>query len=627
MNIFKPKLLVFTCLLQVLPSWSESVLSISGNDHLSRKQIEANLSLPDHPVEFTDEDWSSWTEDAISLLSELYSVEGYLDVAFQIHPQRDTTIKSGDQYNIQFLIREGERYKFGAIRILPTDSCKFILDSTALSTKTGKPYHKDALFRARQEVLHGYGNSGYLHARTTETIIPDTLSKVINVDFKVEAGPAVVFDTLIIHNVREEDSTQHPGNTKPKIFASLFNLKRGDTLSKAGMSFFEKKLKSTRVFNYVRLRDSLLVDRENRSAMVLSTEERVPGDLEASLFYETQYGAGISSDWRHGNIGGRLHEGRVGSSFAQRKQSVYLGYASPLFFGTSFRFDNDLISNWYQDSRFEPDASAFTGNFDITNSSKLSKTFLPWLRDVQSAELTGQSSLKDSTQRDRSFNINFINSVYLSFIDDVVNTTKGSRFSLSWGNGGAFINDGEILTESKLDAPLGKRHNWFEIESAFYYPLTDRFKLALRLDGGRFLGEGGINSERFFLGGPRSVRSFGWRQVCPEKDPLTGLCIKTGIVPAYFLGSFEIRTSPFTSSIINPEGHLRYLRGLQIVPFIDYGNVWSVGEKVTEFGRGRAYGLGLRYALLSIFNVRIDYAVSGADFSHSQWVLDLAQAF
>jgi hemolysin activation/secretion protein len=99
------------------------------------------------------------------------------------------------------------------------------------------------------------------------------------------------------------------------------------------------------------------------------------------------------------------------------------------------------------------------------------------------------------------------------------------------------------------------------------------------------------------------------------------------VEPAYFLTSFEVRTSPFSSAFINPEGKLRFLLGLQVVPFVDFGNVWEVGKAMTPEGEGKAYGLGLRYSLLSIFNLRVDFATDGPEFRNWAWVLDLAQAF
>ena len=60
---------------------------------------------------------------------------------------------------------------------------------------------------------------------------------------------------------------------------------------------------------------------------------------------------------------------------------------------------------------------------------------------------------------------------------------------------------------------------------------------------------------------------------------------------------------------------------------MDIGNVWEVGKPVAPEGEGKAYGLGLRYSLLSIFNLRVDFATDGPEFHNWAWVLDLAQAF
>jgi outer membrane translocation and assembly module TamA len=250
----------------------------------------------------------------------------------------------------------------------------------------------------------------------------------------------------------------------------------------------------------------------------------------------------------------------------------------------------------------------------------VSRIFTSWLRGVSTAEFTDQSEKIDSAHTEREFDLNFINTAYLAFLDNFVNPARGTRWAFSWGNGGSF------LTQGEEDVPT-RRHNWLEGESSYYYPLVERLKLAFRLDGGRFFGEAGLNSERFFLGGPRSIRSFGWRKVCPEKNDTTGVCVKSGLQPAYYLTSFEIRSSPFSPAFINPDGRLKFLLGLQVVPFVDYGVVWDVGKPVTEDGTGKAFGLGLRYSLLSIFNLRVDYAVDGLERKNSQWVFDLAQAF
>lgn len=599
---------------------SAAQFRMEGADNLSRKKIESVLTLPENPRELSVEDWEDWVDESAAAITDLYADIGYLDAAVKFDRPEPDSGKSGDP-GILVQIREGSRYAFGKVSVVAPDGAPSFIRVEKLRSRSGREFEKDLVYRDRGKILNAYGDAGFLHARSVEELTPDTSAKTVNLEFQVDPGPAVLFDTLVVRNLREGDSTGKPGVTSVGLLKSLLNVAPGDTVSLSGFAGFERKLKSTRVFNYVRLRDSLLENRDGRSALILSTEERVPGEADASLFYETQYGGGLAANWTHANLRGKLYEGRLGGSWAQRKQSLFLGYASPLFFGSSFRFDNDLISNWYQDSRLQLDAPSYRGDFDITNSSKLSRAFTHWMRGVSTTELTGQSEKIDSVDRERSFNLNFINAAFLAFLDDAANPARGSRLSFTWGNGGTFLDEG------KIDVPVLQRHNWLEGESALYYPLTERFKLAFRLDGGRFYGEGDVNAERFFLGGPRSVRSYGWRKICPERDPVSGGCVSKGMEPAYFLTSFEIRTHPFSSGFVNPDGRWKFLLGLQVVPFVDYGKVWELGAKLTPEGQGKAFGLGLRYSLLSIFNLRLDYAVNGPDRNREQWILDLAQAF
>jgi outer membrane protein assembly factor BamA len=594
-------------------------LSVEGNDRFSRRKIESALTLPDRPSALSAEEWEDWVDEAALSITDLYGEQGYLDAAVKVERAGTDTfqVKAQDD-RLRILIREGERYRFGAVSIDAPAGSPRVVDPDRLQSRPDRPFEKDVVFADRRKLLNAYGDAGFLHARSSERLDPDTLGKKIDLRFLVEPGPAVVFDSLILRNRREEDSTGTPGITRPRLLRSLLGLEPGDTVRVSALSAYERKLKSTRAFNYVRVRDSLLEG--GRSALILATEERMPGEADGSVFLETQYGAGIGLNWGHGNMMGNLHEGKVGGSVAQRKQSLYLGYASPLFFGNLLRFDDDLVANWYQDSRLQRDVGLYRGDFDITNSSKLSRTFSSWSRGVSNTELAGESEREDSNRVAHSFNLNFINTAFFTFLDAPANPSRGARWALTWGNGGSFVTGGSI------DVPLSSRHDWLEIESAYFLPLSDQIKLALRMDGGRFFGPGNQNSERFFLGGPRSVRSFGWREICPEKDSY-GICRKDGVEPAYYLGSFEIRSNPFTPAYINPDGRWAWLYGLQVVPFADYGRVWEVGQRTGKTGSGRAFGLGLRYSLLSIFNFRVDYAVDDWDRDHSQWVLDLAQAF
>ena len=612
-------LAAWVCLLSA-PARGEVDLEVEGNDKVPRRRIESALDLPERPREMDAADWEVWSEDAAGLLSELYGETGYFDAAFRF-VVGESAGGAGEKgpFRIKVLVREGTRYRFGRVQVEAEAGAAPEHDPDDLKCRAGREFEQALVFRDRRVLLNSFGDAGYLHAKVAETLIPDTSAKTVDLVFRVEPGQAVVFDTLLIRNRREGDTAGFRGVTREPLLRDLAGLERGDTLSQGGLGSLERKLRSTRAFNYVRIRDSLA--ESGRSALILSTEERVPGEMDFSVFFETQYGFGTGFNWIHGNMFGLLHEGRLGGSLAQRRQHAYLGYASALFFGTSFRFDNDLLATWYQDSRLQEDEGLYGGDFEIANISRLSRAVTSWSRYVGTTELRGESYESSADEMTRDFTLNFINSAYFYFLDNVVNPGRGLRWAFTWGNGG------RLFENVDLGVPTSGRHNWLEGESAAFLPLNKRINLAFRLDGGRFFGQGGINSDRFFLGGPRSVRSFGWRDVCPDKDEATGICRREGIEPAYFLASFEVRTSPFSPAFINPEGKLRHLLGVQVVPFVDYGNVWGVGKPLAPEGEGRAYGLGIRYSLLSVFNLRVDFATDGPEFHNWQWVLDLAQAF
>jgi outer membrane protein assembly factor BamA len=306
------------------------------------------------------------------------------------------------------------------------------------------------------------------------------------------------------------------------------------------------------------------------------------------------------------------------------------------------RFDNDLEFDWYQISEIHEQRNTppFEGDFEGSNTTKLSRSFADWLRMVSSAELLAKRRLVspedeqdesnaqplphvDGVAVDKGLNLNFITTGFSSFLDARVNPRRGARWALTWGNGGP-------LGFSGIQPQLAARHNWIELQSAYYYPLLKPLISAARLDGGRFFGTGGINSDRFFLGGPRNVRAFGFRELCPSEE-FGQVCSGEDLVPAYYLASLEFRFTPLGFRQISEESPLSWFQPVQLVPFVDYGKVWNLREPFGQqpHGQGTAYGLGFRYPVFDIFQVRLDFAwgVTGAGNEAFAWIIDLAQAF
>jgi outer membrane protein assembly factor BamA len=637
------------CFLLILSSPALSALrpEFIGNTSFSGAVLR-NLT-PEEPRELRRDDVLEWATDAEWLVERHYQERGWLDARVQA-----TLVEGSDSrdWSVPITIVEGERYRYGEIKIIVDgDSAGLIPGNPTLRAKTGRVFNEADVIRDSREIRRIFGNAGFVRAEVRQNLILRDSAFTATVLYSVERGEAVVFDTLIIRS-RRTSTTGQPdveglqGLTRESLLRSFFTYQRGDTLRIGLNDEVIEKLQSTGQFNLIRLEDERLdstgAARDSgaggRSRLILEAEEKVPGKLGGSVFYETQYGFGISAQASHSNLAGTLQEGRAGASIAQRRQMATLGYGSPLLFGSLLRFDNDLTTEWYQDQL--PGEPLFGGDFRASNLASLSRNFNYWLRWVSGAELEYKSRVVADTngalERENGGLLTLANTAFLTFLDHPLNPTQGSRLAFTLGNGAAVYERGSLRS-------LTNRHTWLETRTAFYthIPGYPQFVGAVRLDGGRFFGAGGQNSERFFLGGPRGVRSYGFRQLCPDQAaPPSGSCqlTESPIEPAYVLGSAELRLRPLDFPWMSPRGVIGFFKPMEFVPFVDYGKVWNLREEKTElsadflnsgFGRGIAVGGGIRYPLFGIFTLRLDLAWGrpGGGSAPDQWLIDLAQAF
>ncbi|GEM_PF-1228382 len=674
-------------------------VKITGDSFLKDRQIKEVLS-PD-PESYNKDGILTWQEDAQFYTLDLYRRNGFFDAVVDVdvrpHGSVDMQVAKGiekapekqadkENWDAALTIKEGERYVYDTVRVVlvedTTDSAdrkappvgaertkvdtnkvavvkgtpppgapqpQLLADATGLKAKQGKPYKEESVFEDRRFLLQRFGNSGYVRAKVDDKVTVKADTRTVKVDYLVEPSYPVLFDTLILRDQRAAPMDTLEGITRESLLRSLVKYEKGDTVRISGTDRLIEKLQYTGAYNYARMRDSLLDGPGHTSALILQLEERVPGNIRTSTFYETYTGFGVSADLRHSNVAGSLNEVRSGGSIAALRQNVYAGYGSPLTFGYLIRFDDDLSFSWAQDQEVHHPGTdsadgLFAGDFRAINSARVTWPWSYWLRLVGDAELESKSRVLGPESRERSLNLNFIQTAYMAFLNQALDPTRGIRVAPSWGNGGPFIEDRKFrFTEF--------RHNWLEVQTGYYWyhPAFKQIKMALRLDGGRFFGEGGTNSDRFFLGGGRSVRSYAFRELCPEMEIVYNadstahdeVCSTKNQTLAYFLGSYEFRLSPFDFGIPKTHGALRHFRPLELVPFLDFGKVWDVnngfalagsGADRQSHGQGVAMGLGFRYPLLGIFNFRLDLAYGRPGGMWHGWkpdglILDLAQAF
>ncbi|MFC1586116.1 outer membrane protein assembly factor [Fibrobacterota bacterium] len=624
-----PVLVFFLCFCLNSGLCSHDV-TIRGNEHFRTGKIKSFVFFPKSFSTFSKWEIQQWINAVRTEVIYEYENAGFFDITVGVDVRKDS-VKGKDRWASSIIIQEGARYRFGRVELVTTDGSSPLMTPEALRTKPEMFFNSEKTNRDKRDIEKRYGDLGYAKRRVKQDyIIRDSL-KTIDVVFTVDPSYLVVFDTLIVKNRREKISSDNPGVSDETLIRRILKMKRGDTVRLSETNKYKAKLKSTRIFNHVRLKDSLLTDNMRRSALMLSLEERVPGRINSALFWETEDGFGVEAGWAHKNILGNFYDGRANVRIAQRRQNINTGLGNPLLFGFLWRWDNDLDLIWRQD----PNENQ--SSFDAIFSSSLSHPFARWARYVGTVEFEGTtqkipvpSTLGDTItiEKSRVINLNAISSIIFTFVDNEFNPHKGSRFTLIFGNGGPFIDEDDEFHIASL------RHNWLEIKTSCFLPLARAYTGAFRLNGGMFTNNGRSNSRRFFLGGRNSIRNLEYRELCPERDIVieggdtTIACIPE-VTPLYYLTSLELRMGLLSRIRFNPDKFWKNFQHMQVVPFVDMGQVWEAGKPQNPEGRGADVGLGLRLPI-TVFNFRFDYAVGwddGPEWRKSKFLIDLAQAF
>ena len=171
-----------------------------------------------------------------------------------------------------------------------------------------------------------------------------------------------------------------------------------------------------------------------------------------------------------------------------------------------------------------------------------------------------------------------------------------------------------------------------EIEVAKYYPISRRSVFAWRLRGGTILPRniqlGGQTvayvppDQRFYGGGPNSVRGYGRNELGPRVYVLHDTTSRNAIDSAataqagekVFRGVSAAPTGGNTAIILNAELRIPspiFTQRMRLGLFVDAGQVWERGEElVTIRGMRVTPGAGVRFAT-PLGPVRIDAAYNG----------------
>jgi outer membrane protein insertion porin family len=446
-------------------------------------------------------------QEDLERLRVKYLNEGYLDVSI---PESNVSLdypKSG-KIVVTIRIDEGRQYRVGDIRFEGNTIFPTPLLFASIDLLPGDVFSPEILDEDVERLSNIYGSVGYLDT----SVRPDRRANIEtgNIDLIYDIRESEKFDV---------ESIIIEGNTKSKsiIIIRELALSPGRTFNMVYMKNSEAILKNTRFFEEVQLSPEPTNIPGKRNLKIRVKEGRT-GNFQfgagfssienAVFFFEVSQGNFDLFKWRSPFLQGDGQKFRLRGSIGSTSNELVLAFEEPWFFERRlafgfelFRRETDFNSTTYNEMRTGLQVYLRKRLFGLINGQ------LAYNFEVVDLDVLGGAPkvIREESEKSPRTVSKMAFTMWRDTRNDLIFTTRGSRISLTStfaGVGG----DTEYLK--------------FEARSAFFVPtfeLGDQVITVLARAGSiwEYSGEFTPFWDRFYMGGPDSLRGFDYRDVGP----------------------------------------------------------------------------------------------------------------
>jgi len=502
-------------------------------------------------------------ESDIDRIIALYNDNGFIQARVESH---DVAIdREQARVTITIVVVEGPQFRVGEVKVTGVTLLPELEVERQILLKPGDVFSLTRVRDSVQGILNLYSTIGRASAEVTPRRDQLTEISQINLTFEITEGPEVYVERINISgNVRSED----------KILRRELPLHEGDLYTLQKKDRARQKLVNLGYFESVNVTTQPGSD---KTKIIVNVEvvERPTGIFSIGGGYSSADSLVGTIDLAQRNFLGRGWEVAIRIRAGATTQQGTISFTEPWLFDRPLSAGFDIYKSIrnYQDYTYDttglnlrlshPFAEYWrwllgyrVSQDDISN---LSDTATPELVDQKGTTIT--SAVSGSLTRDSR--------------DVVAAPSRGGQTTLTMDFAG-----------------LGGDSQFFKatVLQTYFKPLWFGHVLGTRAEAGYGTGWGGQDFplfERFYLGGPNTIRAFKFRSV----SPVDSAGFKTGGT-SEVLGNVEyVVPLPF---------------GLRVAAFFDVGNVYGFGTSFDPTDLRYGPGGGIRWQ--SPFGpIRVDY--------------------
>ena len=560
-----------------------------GADAFSHKTLAKQLKTKEHWMfswltgtdKFKDDEF----EDDKEKLTEFYRNKGYLD--FEIKSV-DFEYPKPNAMVIKFQLFEGKIYKVGAVAVKGNDLFPTAEVEKDVKMTSGKTFTPEGQRKDVESIRDFYGSKGYIDSRVTAVRTPNTDTGNMDVTYQV-----VENDKSFVEKIEIKGNVK----TKDKVIRRELAISPGEPFDMLQVKLSKQRLENLNYFEKVDAQPEPS-EVKNRKNLVVSVEEKNTGNMSV--------GAGFSSvesvvgfvEVTQGNFDlfkppqftGGGQKMRLRASYGSRRQDYQLSFTEPWFLDRKLALGVDF---YHRNTSFQ--SSLYD---EVQSGARLSLERALWSDFVR-------GNVSYTIENVGIKNVNGAASPELKAEAGTQIVSKlGAGIVYDARTGGLVPTGGqriEFLSEL-AGGPVGGEADFYRLElrGSQYLPgfwEGQNWELLGRVGSIQaYNGDRVTLFNRYFLGGPRSLRGFRYSHVAPVdslNEPFGGT--------TYWLGSVEY--------------NIPLVDRLRFALFYDIGNVYSSSFSFNpNSSRGeRLYndnvGAGFRINIPNLGPLRLDYGI------------------
>ncbi|MBI4589037.1 MAG: outer membrane protein assembly factor BamA [Candidatus Rokubacteria bacterium] len=491
-------------------------------------------------------------EQDVELITQLYNDHGYIQARVE---STDIQVdRARARVTIKIVVVEGPQFFVGSVdvtgpTVLPVEEVR-----RQIVLKPGEAYSRSRVRDTVNRITALYHAIGRASAEVTPLLGQDTAARKVNLTIEIKEGPEVFVERINISgNVRSAE----------KILRREIPMAEGDLFTSQKLERARQRLVNLGYFETVKATTAPGATKD-KIIVTIEVTERPTGLFSLGGGYSSVDGFLGTLDLSQRNFLGRGWELFLRIRGGATTQQGTVGFTEPWLFDRPLSAGFDIFNN----RRIFTDFTVESLGGDI----RFSHPFFDFARWHLNYRLTQDKitdvaeTASDTLKREEGTTLTSLveGALTRDTRDNVFAPMTGSRASLVLDVAG-------LGGESKFMKIVG--------DLAYFQPVFRGTILAGRVEGGYGFGFGEDELplfERFFLGGPNSIRSRKFRQISP-------------------VDSSGARIGGTSEALLNLEYIVPVVYGIRVATFFDVGNVYGLTKDFDLTDTREAAGLGVRW--------------------------------